>query len=90
VTAARRDYTVTFADAALMSDLRQAVEDCQGQVCEHAADECDCPENRMLPAEFLAWLEREVLMAQQRPMRFERGHRPRRQKADQLTLAIAG
>lgn len=91
MTARRRDWLRTFADPAMLSDLRAAAADCMSQVCGHEPHECDCRANLMQPVEFCDWVELEVRNAEHDPVRFERGHRPRRRKRpDQLTLAIAG
>ena len=90
MTAARRSWVATFSDEAVLSDLREALRAMAGELDDCDPDRCLHPEQRVHPHEVYEWLEREVLMSHQRPMRFERGHRPRRQKADQLTLAIAG
>lgn len=90
MTAQKRDWLRTFAEPAVLSDLFAAARDCMGQVCGHEPADCDCPENLMQPSEFAEWIQRETLMAQQGPTRFERGKRPYRRKADQLKLAIAG
>ena len=90
MTSRAREWIRTFADPATLSDLRAAATDCQAQICNHDPPDCDCPENRMLPSEFVDWLERELHVEGQRPTRFEPGHRPRRKRHEQLTLAIAG
>lgn len=90
MTAPRREWIRTFADPALLEDLRDAARDCMGQLCSHEPAECDCAENRMQPAEFVDWLERELYIHRARPTKFEKGHRPRRKLGEQLSLAIAG
>lgn len=90
MTVRARDWLPTFADPATLSDLFAAARDCMAQVCDHQPHECPCPENRMTMVEFAEWVELEVKMAEREPVRFERGKRPRRMKADQLTLSIAG
>jgi hypothetical protein len=85
-----REWIRTFGDPAVLSDLRAAARACMATVCSHTPDRCDCVANRMTPDELVAWIEREVILSQQRPMRFERGHRPRTKKQEQLNLALAG
>jgi hypothetical protein len=80
---ARRDWLDTFADPAVVSDLRAAARELMRQVCTHAPEDCDCELNRFTPAEFVDWLEGEVQQQRQRPMRFESGFRPRRMKGEE-------
>ena len=60
------------------------------QVCDHKPHECACSENMMTPVEFYEWLTAELATAERQPVRFEKGHRPRSMKPEQLNLAIAG
>jgi hypothetical protein len=89
VTAAQRSWLATFSDEAVLSDLREALRTMAGELDDCDPEECPHPEQRVHPHEVYEWLEREVLMSQQRPMRFERGHRPKGRNHEQLNLAIA-
>jgi hypothetical protein len=92
MTNARREWLATFADPAVLSDLFTAARECMGEVCQDDPAECSCDDNRMTALELAEWVELQVRIAEQRgePIRFERGKRPYRSKAEQLTLAIAG
>lgn len=88
-----REWTRTFADPAALADLREAARDCMAQVCDHSPALCGCSENRMTPDELVAWIEREVILSQQRPQRIEPAGRPGRKDRKpnrQLSLALAG
>ena len=54
--------------------------------------ECLCRGERVSASEFIAALQRDARTAakQQRAVRFEPGHRPRRKHDEQLNLAVAG
>lgn len=85
-----RSWLATFADEAVLSDLRAAARACMAELDDCEPEECPHPEQRMSPAEFAQWVERAVHIEQQRPQKFERGHRPRRMKDGSMSLAIAG
>jgi hypothetical protein len=91
----RRDWVRTFADPAILSDLRDAMRSMSAQLDDCDPSDCTHPEQRVHPMEVADWVEREVHVAGQRPTRFERGHRPRRKqqelaRVDRLNLSQAG
>ena len=84
------DWRATFADPAVLADLRAAVREMAAEI-----DDCD-PDAFMHqaalvhPMDVHDWIERELHLASQRPVRFERGHSPRRRKHEErLNLAVA-
>lgn len=87
------EWHETFADKAVMEDLRAALREMAGQLDDCDPETCMHAEQRVHPYEVYEWIERELrkaAQAKERPVRFERGHRPRRRKSEQLSLAIAG
>lgn len=90
MTARARGWLQTFNDEGLLSDLERAMVECMRQVCAHPPAECDCRENLMTPVEAYEWLRGEVEQHRRSPVRFERGHRPRRKVTEQLNLSMAG
>ena len=96
----RRDWLRTFADPATLSDLRQAARACMAEVDNCDPEFCAHPDQDMSPHDFYQWLEAKVKDQEarddgHRPVRFERGHRPRRKTTelahvDRLNLAQAG
>jgi hypothetical protein len=85
-----REWHCTLADPAILSDLAAAARDCQRQVCTHDPGDCDCSANMMTPAEFVDWITAEIATAAREPVRFEKGHRPRRRKDDVVLATISG
>jgi len=90
-----RSWLVTFADAAVLSDLFDAARDCMAELDDCDPELCAHPEQLMMPIGLPQWIEREIhiaaqQLAAQQPSRFERGHRPRRLKDGRRSLAIAG
>ena len=87
----RRDWIRTFGDPAVLADLFDAAQSCMATICTDDPEHCDCSDNRMTPLELAQWIQREVHVEGGRPVRFERGHRPRRTaRLDRLNLAHAG
>jgi hypothetical protein len=44
----------------------------------------------MTPSEFVDWITAEIATAAREPVRFEKGHRPRRRKDDVVLATISG
>lgn len=76
----------------MVAAIAAAAKDLMADVCGDEPDRCDCRENRMTPLEVADWIQREVIIANGRPVRFEPAGRPRRRQDDfhsELTLASA-
>lgn len=82
MTAARRDWLSTFADPAVLSDLRAAARDAMRMVCNHEPEECDCPLNRATFAEWVDWVELEVARERGKPLYMRPAGQPNRKRVD--------
>lgn len=89
-------------DPEAQSAIRDAASECMRSAChgDHRNNAgrpttdlayCDCQANRMTPADFLDWIDHELLRHAERPARIEPAGRPNRQRSDpRMSLAIAG
>lgn len=89
MTQPRREWVQTFADPALLSDLRAAIVDMARTIDACDPEECMHDEAMVHPIEVFHWIECEVQAAKREPVRFERGHRPKARNGEGLTLAVA-
>ena len=80
----RRSWITTFADPALLSDLRAAARAYHAEVDDCDPERCAHPEPMMMPVDLPNWIERQVLLERQRPVRFEKGHRPKSRNHEPL------
>lgn len=79
MSAARRPWLATFADPAVLSDLRAAIHSMMLELDDCDPEHCAHPEQMCWPIEVFQYIERELHVDGQRPVRFEKGHRPRQQ-----------
>lgn len=85
-----RDWLDTFTPAVL-SDLRAAIRAMAAELDDCDPEQCLHPEQRVHPHEVWEWIDREVKREQGRPVRFEKGYRPRRMKDEPTwNLSAAG
>jgi len=101
MTAPRRSWITVLADDDIRNAIRDAARAFIRDGCVHThyddlgsvtdgPEHCTCSENRVSPLDFADWLDGEWRAAQRDPVRFEPGKRPRKMKADQLSLSMVG
>jgi hypothetical protein len=86
VTDARRDWMPTFADRAVLSDLRKAARRCMTEADDCDPELCQHPVNRMTPIEFCDWVETTINTAARAPVRLD--HRENRTAGQKLRRAL--
>lgn len=74
-----RPWARPLRDPRALTALHDAARACMRDACSrHRPEACECPEQRITPAEFVAWIEDSLRIAESPPVRFEPGGRPGR------------
>lgn len=74
-----RSWSRPLRESRSLSALRAAAVACMRDACErHRPEACECPEQRITPLEFVAWIEESLRHQESPPVRFEPGGRPGR------------